>query len=228
MTEGISRTFGAHPLGWAVGALCLLMFVPGLDLAFSGLFYAQGAGFFWDRDAFLGFVREAAPTIIIGTFVFCLLLWITGMMFSQSFLGITTRKMAFLLSTLLLGPGLVVETVLKSYWGRARPNDTVFFGGEATFTPPMWIGQECAHNCSFVSGHAALAFWMCAYGFLLPAPWRRQGIVAGLVCGLLVGLVRVIQGAHFLSDVVFAGAFVLIVNTILARLILPRDEARAP
>lgn len=228
MAALITRSFGAHPVGWVMGAFCLLMSVPGLDLAFSGLFYAQDAGFFWNRDAFLGFVREAAPTIIIGTFVFCLLLWIAGIMFGQWFLGITTRKMAFLLTTLLLGPGLLVETILKSYWGRARPNDTVFFGGEATFTPPMWIAQECGHNCSFVSGHAAIAFWMCAYGFLLPAPWRRRGVVAGLVCGLLVGLVRVIQGAHFLSDVVFAGAFILIVNTIFARLILPRDAARAP
>ena len=228
MADLITRTLRAHPVRWTVGALCLLMFVPGLDLAFSGLFYAHGVGFFWDRDAFLGFVREAAPTIIIGTFVFCLLLWIAGTIFQQSFLGITTRKMAFLLTTLLLGPGLLVETLLKSYWGRARPNDIVFFGGEAAFTPPMWISQECGHNCSFVSGHAALAFWMCAYGFLLPAPWRRHGIVAGLVCGVLVGLVRVVQGAHFLSDVVFAGAFVLIVNTILAWLILAPEGAQTP
>lgn len=220
MTSYITRTLRMHPVRWVVGALCVLMFVPGLDVGFSGMFYGEGEGFFWNRDVFLGFVREAAPTIIIGTFVFCLLLWFAGLVFRQSFLGITTRKMAYLLTTLVLGPGLLVESFLKSHWGRARPNDTVFFGGDAPFTPPLWIAQECGHNCSFVSGHAAVAFWMCAYGFLLPPPWRDRGIIAGLLCGLFVGMVRVIQGAHFLSDVIFAGAFILIVNAVMAHLML--------
>lgn len=228
MVERITRNVREHPERWTLAALCLLMFVPGLDLAFSRLFYAEGVGFFWNRDAFLGFVREAVPVIIIGTFAFCLLLWIAGSLFRQPFLGMTTRNMAYLVVTLAAGPGLLVETFLKSHWGRARPNDTVFFGGEAAFTPPGWIAQECAHNCAFVSGHAALAFWMTAYGFLLPAAWRRRGILAGLACGGAVGLVRVIQGAHFLSDVVFAGAFILIVNTVLARLLLRPAGTRIP
>src|SRR5690606_37476460 len=122
---------------------------------------------------------------------------------------------------------LLVETVLKSHWGRARPNDTVLFGGEAVFTPPLWIAQECAHNCSFVSGHAAIGFWLSAYGFLLPPAWRLRGVAAGLVCGLFVGLVLVVQGAHFLSDVIFAGAFVLMVNALMAHLILRRVERPA-
>lgn len=227
MTELLARDLRQHPIRWVMGALCLLMFVPGLDIAFSGLFYAPGDGFFWDRGQFLGFVREAAPVLIIGTFLFCLLLWLAGLVFGQWFLGLTTPRMAYLFVTLVVGPGLLVETLLKSHWGRARPNDTTFFGGTATFTPPAWIAQECSHNCAFVSGHAALAFWLTAYGFLLPPQWRRQGVLAGLICGAAVGMVRVIQGAHFLSDVVFAGAFILIVNALAARLILRRHEARA-
>jgi lipid A 4'-phosphatase len=226
MAAGLLREIREHPVRWAMGALCLLMFVPGLDLAFSGLFFAQGAGFFWDRDRFLGFVREGIPVVIIGTFAFCVLLWIAGLVFRQPFLKMTTRRTAYLFTTLALGPGLLVETLLKTHWGRARPNDTVFFGGEAAYTPPVWIAQECAHNCSFVSGHAALGFWLTAYGFLLPEPWRRRGIVAGLFSGAAIGLVRVVQGAHFLSDIVFAGAFVLIVNALMARILL--REAGAP
>lgn len=224
MGPRLARDVREHPIRWTMAALCLLMFVPGLDLAVSNLFYARDAGFIWDRDQFLGFVREAVPVLIIGTFLFCLLLWLAGLVFRQWFLGVTTPRIAYLFATLVVGPGLLVETLLKTHWGRARPNDTVFFGGEAAYTPPVWMAQECSHNCAFVSGHAALGFWLSAYGFLLPREWRRQGVVAGLFCGAAVGLTRVVQGAHFLSDIVFAGAFILAVNALLAQLILRRDE----
>lgn len=220
------REVREHPVRWGMAALCLLMFVPGLDVAVSGLFYEQAAGFYLERAGLFVFVREAVPAIIIGTVVFCALLWIASLVFRQPFLGITTPRMVYLAATLAIGPGLLVETILKSHWGRARPNDTTFFGGHAAFTPPAWIAQECAHNCAFVSGHAAIGFWLTAYAFLLPKAWRQAGVLVGLACGAAIGMVRVIQGAHFLSDVVFAGAFVLIVNASLAQLILKRGEAR--
>ncbi len=226
MKDLLARERREHPVRWAMAALCLLMFVPGLDIAFSGLFYQSGAGFHLDRAPFFVFVREAAPAIIIGTLIFCLLLWIAGLVFRQAFLGITTPRMLYLVATLAIGPGLLVETILKSHWGRARPNDTVFFGGHAAFTPPGWVAQECAHNCSFTSGHAAIGFWLTAYAFLLPKEWRLTGLLAGLACGATIGLVRVIQGAHFLSDIVFAGAFVLMVNAGLAQVMLRRGAAR--
>ncbi len=225
MKDLLAREMRDHPVRWAIAALCLLMFVPGLDIAFSGLFYRGGAGFYLDRARFFIFVREAAPTIIIGTLIFCLLLWIAGLLFRQAFLGITTPRMVYLIATLGIGPGLLVETILKSHWGRARPNDTIFFGGHAAFTPPGWIANECSHNCSFTSGHAAIGFWLTAYAFLLPKEWRLTGVLIGLACGAVIGLVRVIQGAHFLSDIVFAGAFVLAVNAGLAQLMLRRGEA---
>ena len=227
MAGRLARDLREHPVRWTVAALCLLMFVPGLDVAVSSLFYVPGGGFVWNGQPLFMFVREAAPTLILGTFVFCLLLWIAGLVFRQAFLGVTTPRMGYLASTLILGPGLLVETLLKSHWGRARPNDTLFFGGDAAFTPPLWVAQECVHNCSFVSGHAAIGFWLSAYGFLLPRAWRLQGVVAGLTCGFLVGLVRVVQGAHFISDVIFAGAFVLMVNAVMARLLLRRSERPA-
>lgn len=219
----LGRDLREHPVRWTMAALCLLMFVPGLDIAFSGLFYREDVGFYLDRARFLVFAREAAPTMILGTVVFCVLLWLGGLVFHQTFLAITTRRMGYLIASLAIGPGLLVETLLKSHWGRARPNDTVFFGGHAAFTPPGWIAEECSHNCSFTSGHAAIGFWLTAYAFLLPKEWRLAGVLAGLFCGGAIGMVRVIQGAHFLSDIVFAGAFVLAVNAGLARLMLGRS-----
>lgn len=228
MNTGPTAAWRMSWLVWIVAGLCMLSFAPGLDIAFSNLFYTPGAGFDWPRGGLLSFVREAVPTLILGTLLFCLLLWAAGLMSRETFWALTTRRMGYLVATLALGPGLLVEAVLKSHWGRARPNDLAVFGGDAIFTPPVLIAQECASNCSFVSGHAAIAFWVTAYGFLLPAPWRVCAVTMGMIFGALVGLVRVIQGAHFLSDVVFAGALVLTVNLLLARFILSESRKRVP
>jgi lipid A 4'-phosphatase len=68
-----------------------------------------------------------------------------------------------------------------------------------------------------VSGHAAVAFWVTAFAFLLPNPYRLPFIIGGLALGVLMGLARIVEGAHFLSDVVFAGLIVVGLNMWLAR-----------
>ena len=45
-----------------------------------------------------------------------------------------------------------------------------------------------------------------AAGLLIPQ-WSAVLLAAGTLCGLAAGLVRISQGAHFLSDVIFAGIF---------------------
>jgi membrane-associated phospholipid phosphatase len=108
-----------------------------------------------------------------------------------------------------LGPGLVVNTVLKDHWGRARPLQIEQFGGSRAFTPAPLPAAQCARNCSFPSGHAALGFSLLAFALLLPpGAARRLATAAALGVGVLVGLARIAQGAHFLSDVVYAGLVV--------------------
>src|SRR5205807_2428943 len=62
-------------------------------------------------------------------------------------------------------------------------------------------------NCAFVAGDAAAGYFLLAFALL--ARRRRALAIAGaLAAGTALGAVRVIQGGHFLSDVVFAGWFV--------------------
>jgi len=114
---------------------------------------------------------------------------------------------------------------LKVYVGRARPRDVMAFGGEDVFTPALWLSDACTHNCSFVSGHAALAFWTTAFAFLVPKESRAIVFVSGLVLGVLMGITRMAEGAHFLSDVVFSGMIVVGLNIWLAHRLLPKAEA---
>ena len=122
---------------------------------------------------------------------------------------------AFITTLYVLGPGLLVNGLLKQYWGRARPVMVEAFGGNKVFTPPFEIAGQCSNNCSFVSGEAASAAVMVIVLAVLfisavPRPWRAAVFVALGALFMLASGMRVASGRHFLSDVVFGGLFMLI------------------
>lgn len=185
--------------------LAALAYVPGVDILASGLFYSEKEWFFWRYVPVLEFVRKSLPQYIIGAGVLFLSAGVVNLIFKKRFLNMTKEAMLYLVLTMGLGPGLVVNLILKENWGRARPTTVTEFGGKLAFTPPFVISDQCADNCSFASGHASIAFWTVALALLAPKPWRTPLVWTALVFGFLIGMVRVVQGAHFLSDVVTAG-----------------------
>ena len=213
-----------HPWGWLLLLLALVTVTPAVDFKVSGLFFDPQFGFAAGQNAFTEFVRRLVPRIIVvSTVIFAAITFAPSLMRGgQPLVEMTSRKVGFLIASLIIGPGLIVETLLKPNWGRARPDEIVEFGGMLHYSPPLWISDACSHNCSFVSGHAAVTFWLTAYAFLLPPRYYRQAMLFGILLGASVGMVRVMQGAHFFSDVVYAGAIVVCVNALLARLILHR------
>src|SRR5262249_32944350 len=74
----------------------------------------------------------------------------------------------------------------------------------------------------------ALGFSLVAFAFLLPPRLRNAATAAALGLGALVGLGRIAQGAHFLSDVVFAGLLVYGMTAVLYWWIVERDGLAAP
>lgn len=130
------------------------------------------------------------------------------------------RRLTFVVLAFLIGPGLVVNTVFKDHFGRARPVQTIEFGGQLPYTPPGKPAQSCARNCSFPSGHAAAAFFPLTLAFLLAPPWRRYVFVTAVMWGSAVGVTRVLQGGHWPSDVASAFIIVLLVSAALHRLML--------
>lgn len=111
----------------------------------------------------------------------------------------------FVASCLAIGPGAVTNLAFKDQWGRARPREIVEFGGAKIFTAALIPANQCRKNCSFVCGEASSIFMIFfAPGLLF---WRRSALLlgTGLLAGSAAGLIRIAQGGHFLSDVVFAG-----------------------
>jgi lipid A 4'-phosphatase len=135
-----------------------------------------------------------------------------------------TRALVFIALATALGPGLLVNTVLKDHWGRARPAQIEAFGGPHTFTAAPLVSDQCPKNCAFVSGHAALGFSLVSFAFLLPAGRRRRNaVLAAIGFGAVVGLARIAGGRHFLSDVVDAGFLVSGLSWLLYQAIVARE-----
>lgn len=114
------------------------------------------------------------------------------------------RTISIGLVALFIGPLLITNWILKEFWGRARPFQTLDFGGAEAFSLPGTITDACARNCSFVSGESAAAFWMLWLVPLLPLAWRWKAGLLLLSFALFVAGLRVAFGRHFLSDVTIA------------------------
>ena len=207
------QIYGRVEIGLALGFVCLivlLMVWPNIDLVLSGLFFTKGVGFV--QSPVLNFVRASLPYWIGGA---------VGFAFAMMKCGVISRKaLLFIVLAFAVGPGLVVNGVFKEHWGRARPAQVEPFGGKAQFTPVWLPTNQCDHNCSFTAGDPSVGFAFIAFAFVWPT--RRKAIVAGTVlAGGALGLIRIAQGGHFASDVLFTGLVVLITTAVLARLFRP-------
>lgn len=209
-------------------AMVVFLLAPGLDLWASGLFFRSGEGFFLANAVMVRAVYRAVPWIVAAQAIGIPVLLAAGWWRGRWILGIGPRQAAFVLLVLALGPGVAVNTVLKDHWGRARPSQVTEFGGAQAFTPAPLPANACEKNCSFVSGHASIGFGLIAFAFLAEIPRRRRTLaLAAVATGTAIGLARMAQGAHFLSDVVFAGLTVWGIAGLLAWALLERDVGGA-
>lgn len=204
----------------AISMIAILF--PQIDLWASGLFYAPGQGFPLTHDSWLLGLRSLGR-VVPGIVVAALVVLAGRRLWKQQPLAqLSDRGLLFLSACMALGPGLLVNLVLKSYWGRVRPISTDVFGGSAPFTPAWWPWGGCHANCSFVSGEASTAIVLMAFAFVAPAAWRRAIVAATVIWTVLISLNRVAFGAHFLSDVVISCGLTLAVILALKALILDR------
>ena len=189
--------------------LCYLL--ADFDLAVSRLFYdADLGGWHWHNNLILQVLYKifAKPQWLL------LPLIILAIYNYRKFNLDSFKKYIylFLLCSLLLGPGFLVNTVLKNNSiGRARPAHLAEFDSDRQhiFTPAFVYSGQCKTNCSFVSGHASIGFYLIGLGWLLRS---RKYFWLGFGVGCLLGFTRIAQGGHFLSDVILAFWVVYLTN----------------
>jgi membrane-associated PAP2 superfamily phosphatase len=212
-----------------VGAV--FAFHPELDLAISRLFYDPDKPDFPLRFVPLLYrLREAAQWIVAALVAPAAVALAAKLVLPRRRMLMSPRAIVFLLGTLILGPGLLVNVVLKDHWPRSRPVDVPQFGGDERFTPWWDPRGGCPKNCSAVAGEASGAFWTLAPASLTPPQWRPLAYAGALAFGTAVGALRIAFGGHFFTDVAFAGVLMfLLVWTMHGLLyrwrIRPSDEA---
>lgn len=209
-----------------VASLVLFWSVPEIDLFVSRLFYDPQHGFWLAASPPIRAVNASIRWVTWAILLVALVGAVWLRLVRRPLWRLDRNALIFLVAALAIGPGILVNTVLKDHWGRARPYQIEAFGGTRQFTPAPLPADQCAHNCSFVSGHAAVGFCLVAFAFLLPVGRQRDiAVGAALVFGALIGLGRVAAGHHFLSDVVDAGLLVIGTTWLLHRWLVVHDGA---
>ncbi|HLK82096.1 MAG TPA: phosphatase PAP2 family protein [Xanthobacteraceae bacterium] len=181
---------------------------PSLDLRAASFFYDLAAQPGVRRlDQAIETVRQVGPFVIVAATAPAAVTLIMRTLCPRRPTLISTRAALFLILSLALGPGLLVNVVLKEGWARPRPGMVTQFGGDYTFMPWWDPRGGCDSNCSFVSGETSAAVWMTAPAMLAPPPWRNVALAAAGLYGIAFACIRLLAGGHFLSDVIFAAIF---------------------
>jgi lipid A 4'-phosphatase len=185
-------------------ALTIPFYRTDLDMRLAHHFYVPGHGFPVGGETLWLWLKHygVIPPIALA----CGALGVFLASFRQPRLRPRRRDALFLVLVMALGPGLVVNNVFKENWGRPRPRDMVEFGGKRDYVPPLVMSPR-EYGASFMSGHAATAFYLLTPFLLLRrrSPWKAAAMFAlGILYGTLMGYALIAQGAHFLSDIVWA------------------------
>jgi len=177
----------------------LFVFFPEIDLAISRCFFTPGVGFEAKGTPVERLIyHSVGPLLVVGN-IGLIAWWLSARFASRLQSRFTGRALVFLLLLLALGPGLIVNGLLKENWGRARPINLMQFGGSDRFTAAFVLSDQ--EGKSFSSGHtAASAYWIVAV--LLIAPRRIWFLSLAIAYSLAVSWMRMAAGGHFLSDVV--------------------------
>jgi len=215
-----------------IGVMAALIFVgwPDLDLAASRLFYVEPRHFAFNQSALVDALRVGFRLLTWTASIAAVVGVALALARDRRLFGLRLAQWMFLALVLITGPGLIANTLLKDNWARPRPNQVVEFGGSAKFTPVLERSGTCARNCSFISGEASSIF---ALGFAIAMLARRRRaalMAAAVAAGAASGLIRMGEGGHFLSDVVFAGVLmaldVALMHWLVFDFLAPRLEGQ--
>lgn len=200
-------------------SIALLFHNTNLDIILQRIFFKQSVGWyvkkipFWNIYYHFFFHYGNIPALLM--ILSSVLLLILGF---WSIKYLKYRKIAvLLLLTMVIGPGLIINGVLKEHWGRPRPRDTLQFEGEEQFLM-VWEKGISGKGKSFPCGHCSMGYFLFIPFFFLRGRhkrWTFLFIGLGIIYGLLIGVARMIQGGHYASDVFTSGAIVYLVGASL-------------
>lgn len=219
-----------HPNYYAITMMLLIVLTtivsaifliyPQLDIYLSSLFANGENGFPLNQNSFLitlRFLYNAEIAILCFTAV-----WMSFYgRFNKELIKTPIQFWDMIFASFILGPLVLVNMILKSYWGRPRPAHITEFGGTSDFIPPYFISNQCQSNCSFVSGEGssiATAGLLLGITIWTAFPKHRKPAIGLLAIISFIGIsLRFVKGRHFVSDSLLATLFCAIIILLLYR-----------
>lgn len=190
---------------FALGIMVIfVIFSSNLDQYIAAAGYNESTKTFYGEEALWCRIIYHAVPIITVILILMPLIWLFKERHNNQMYRIIIRFGLIVYLSLSIGPGLIVNVVLKNHWGRPRPYQVLRDKAEYS---PFWV-PHFSHRSdnSFPGGHASIGFFLGIP--LLALGQRKAALFVSLIGGIVVGGVRILQGGHYLSDVVFSGIFV--------------------
>jgi len=208
----------------------ILLARTGGDLAVARHYYVPVAGWIHSEDTVIQILYTYGPWLATALVLGALVMGIRSACGPQRN-TLAARQVWFFVLLMLLGPGVLVNAIGKDHWGRPRPKQLTEFGGTDSYLTAGVIGPVAKDHKSFPSGHASMGFYLMAGYFVWRGRrplWARTSLCVGVLMGAAIGWARIVQGGHFLSDVIWAGALVFIAGELLAACWLREATSVAP
>lgn len=176
------------------------------DLAFSALFFDETAQQF--RYTYQSLIYFFGKYAIWGIPFGGAVMW-TAYALKQA--EALNRSMYLRIATFFFSAPLVMGA-LKQFTAMPRPFLLQEFGGELLLPQHFWASGFAQGGGALPSVHATCGFIFLALyylGWVKQQPMLRwSGLILALLAGFFFGFLRIAQGYHTLSQVLWAGAFV--------------------
>lgn len=208
----------------AASILVVVAAWPGLEISLARHALVAGRSIA-SLDIARMIARIAPPLLLV--------LAVLGLLFGATARNLSRPRRAALVGLLVgafaLGPGLLVNGILKAQSHRPRPHQTMEVAdGDLPYRPFYSFDGGCLRNCSFSSGEAAAAFWTVTPALLAPPGLQLPAVALALCFGVATSALRLLMGAHFLSDVAFSALAMLLLAVAAFRLLARFAERDFP
>ena len=153
------------------------------------------------------FRKIILPFVIVYVYILPIFSFFLPINFIYLNYNFRIKDMLFLWVSGALNLLIIVNLFLKNLWGRARPGEILQLDGKENFSPWYQISDACTINCSFVSGDAAVGFSIIVLYLLIK---NKIFLWMSLILGFSLGFIRILEGGHFLSDVILSAIIMFI------------------
>lgn len=199
----------------------------GIDRTVSRWFFDTATQTFPLRHSFLldtVLHHWAKYLVILITFVVAAMLAFTYLVPA---LRPQRRMLLFILLAMTLAP--LTVSAMKEVTNRPCPWDLIEYGSNEPYTH-LFDAREQHHakGLCFPAGHASTGFALMAFFFAAHRERRsalaRAALLTGVLAGIVLGIGRIVQGAHFVSHVLWSGLVCWLIMVGLYALLMARDE----